>query len=71
MNFFKQWGKFMMQGSQAFAQWEINNARTICSDKKRLFILGLLIIPVILGGIAFASDIGGAMPDIIGGHHAY
>ncbi|MFO7884780.1 MAG: sulfite exporter TauE/SafE family protein, partial [Desulfobacteraceae bacterium] len=71
MNFFKQWGKFMMQGSQAYAQWEISNARTILSDKKRLFILGLLIVPVILGSLAFATEVTDTLPGMIGGHHAY
>ncbi|MFH1154048.1 MAG: sulfite exporter TauE/SafE family protein [Pseudomonadota bacterium] len=71
MNFFKEWGEFMMQGSRSFALWEIDNARTICTDKRRLFGVGLLLIPIIIGGIAFAGDISGALPDIIGGHHAY
>jgi len=71
MNFFKQWGKFMMQGSRVYAQWEIDNAKTICGDKKRLFFLGLLLIPIILGGVAFADEIGGSLPALIGGHHAY
>ncbi|MCK5312291.1 MAG: sulfite exporter TauE/SafE family protein [Desulfobacteraceae bacterium] len=71
MNFFKQWGKFMMMGSQALAQWEINNAKVIFGDKKRVLLLGLLVMTAIVGGIAFADDIAGSMPDFIGGHHAY
>lgn len=71
MNFFKQWGKFMIQGSRFYAQWEINNANTILNSRKRVAILGLLLVPAIIGGIVFADDIGTAMPDLIGGHHAY
>ncbi len=71
MNFFKQWGKFMMMGSQALAQWEINNAKVIFGDKKRIVLLALLVMTAIAGGIAFADDIAGSMPDFIGGHHAY
>ncbi|MBI9090656.1 MAG: sulfite exporter TauE/SafE family protein [Desulfobacterium sp.] len=71
MNFFKQWGRFMIQGSRHYAQWEINNANTILNSRKRVAILGLLLIPAIIGGVVFADDIGTAMPDLIGGHHAY
>jgi uncharacterized membrane protein YfcA len=71
MNFFKQWGKFMMMGARAHAKWEIDVSKTILGDKKRMIILGLLTIPVILGGIAFADQIGGALPDLLGGKKAY
>ncbi len=71
MNFFQQWGKFMMMGARAHAKWEIDNAMTILHDRKRLIILGLLTIPAILGGIALAGDIGSVMPDILGGKKAY
>jgi uncharacterized membrane protein YfcA len=71
MNFFRQWGWFMMVGAKRFAQWEIHNANTIMRDRKRLFILAILIIPIILGGIAFADQIGDTLPDILGGKKAY
>jgi uncharacterized membrane protein YfcA len=71
MNFFKQWGQFMMMGAKAHARWEIGISNTIFKDKKRLLILGLLTIPIILGGIAFADQIGGALPKLLGGHKAY
>ncbi|MDY0221579.1 MAG: sulfite exporter TauE/SafE family protein [Desulfobacterium sp.] len=71
MNFFKQWGKFMIQGSRFYAQWEINNAATILNSRRRTAILVLLLIPAIIGGIVFAEDIATAMPDILGGHNAY
>jgi uncharacterized membrane protein YfcA len=71
VNFFKQWGQFMMMGAKAHARWEIGVSNTIFSDKKRLIILGLLTIPAILGGIAFADQISGALPQLLGGKKAY
>lgn len=67
MNFFKEWGRFMMMGARAHAQWEIEMSNNIMRDRKRLVILGLLMIPVVLGGIAFADQ----LPEIIGGKKAY
>ncbi|MFO7556726.1 MAG: sulfite exporter TauE/SafE family protein [Desulfobacterales bacterium] len=71
MNFLKQWGQFMMMGARTHARWEIGVSNTIFSDKKRLLILGLLTIPIILGGMAFADQIGGALPNLLGGKKAY
>ena len=71
MNFFKQWGQFMMMGAKAHARWELGVSRAVFSDKKRLLILGLLTIPIILGGLAFADQIGGALPNLLGGKKAY
>ena len=71
MNFFKHLGKFMMMGARAHAKWELNVSNTILGDRKRLIILGLLTIPVILGTIAFAEQVGGALPELLGGKKAY
>ena len=71
MRFFRQWGQFMTYGAQRFAEWEIRNATTILRDRKRVFILGLLMLPVIIGGFAFADQIGSTLPSIIGGKEAY
>jgi len=61
----------MMMGARAHARWEIGVSNTIFRDKKRLLILGLLTIPAILGGIAFADQISGALPQLLGGKKAY
>jgi len=58
MSFFKHLGNFMMMGARAHAKWELNVSNTILGDRKRLIILGLLTIPVILGTIAFADQVG-------------
>jgi len=75
MSFFKGLGHFMMMGTQAMARWEVDNANTILRDRKRLAILGLMLLPIIIGGIAFAEHfaepLGNVMPDILGGHKAY
>ncbi|MCB2186576.1 MAG: sulfite exporter TauE/SafE family protein [Deltaproteobacteria bacterium] len=71
MGFFRSMGQFMMAATQAQAQWEIKVSQTILGDKKRMFILGLLLIPVVLGGVAFADQIGGALPQFLGGKKAY
>ncbi len=71
MNFFKQWGKFMMEGARAHARWEIDVSKTILSDRKRMIALGLLLLPIILGGIVLAEPVRNALPDIVGGKEAY
>ncbi len=71
MHFFRLWGKFMMMGARAHAKWELEISNNILHDKKRMFILGLLTIPIILGGIAFAEQIGSALPELLGGKKAY
>jgi len=71
MKFFKEWGRFMMMGARAHADWEIAVSNTIVKDRKRIMILGLLLVPIILGGIAFADQIGTVMPEVLGGKKAY
>ena len=71
MNFFKQWGRFMMLGARAHAKWELDISNNILGDKKRLILLGLLTLPILLGGIAFADEISNALPDLLGGKKAY
>jgi len=63
-----------MLGARAHARWEIDVSNTILGSKKRLFILGLLTLPIVLGGFAFAdqlTEITDVMPEILGGHKAY
>jgi uncharacterized membrane protein YfcA len=71
MGFFKEWGRFMMAAAKAHARWEMDVSRTILGNRKRLIILGLLLIPCILGGIAFADQVSDALPDVLGGKKAY
>ena len=71
MNFFKQWGNFMMEGAKAHARWEIQMSANILGDRKRVLILLMLLVPIILGGIVFAEQIASGIPDILGGKKAY
>jgi len=71
MGFLKQLGRFMMLGATAHARWEIAVSQEIVHSKKRLFILGLLLVPVILGGIAFAEQVNDVLPGVLGGKKAY
>ncbi len=71
MNFFKQWGAFMMVGAKAHAKWEKEVSDTIFASRKRLMVLGLFLLPVAIGGIAFADQLATAIPDMIGGKKAY
>ncbi len=71
MNFFKQWGTFMMEGAKAHARWEIQMSGNILGSRKRVLLLLLLLVPAILGGIVFADQLGDTIPDILGGKKAY
>jgi uncharacterized protein len=71
MGFFKELGRFMMAGAVAHAEWEMRVSKTIFSDKKRLLLLGLFLVPVILGGYAFADPIRQVLPEVLGGKKAY
>ncbi|HIJ57829.1 MAG TPA: sulfite exporter TauE/SafE family protein [Deltaproteobacteria bacterium] len=71
MNFFRQWGQFLIMGAKAHARWELAVSDTILNSRKRLLLIGLLTIPAILGTIAFAAEIGEVLPDLLGGKKAY
>jgi len=71
MGFFRSWGQFMAMGARAHARWEMDVSNTILGDRRRLVILGLLCLPAILGGIAFADEISGSLPNMLGGKTAY
>jgi uncharacterized membrane protein YfcA len=64
-------GELMTAGARDFARWELDVSTVILKDRKRLLLLGLLTAPVIMGGMAFADQIGGALPKILGGKNAY
>ena len=72
MNFFKQWGRFMMMGARAHAKWELETSTRILNSRKRMMLLGFLLIPVILGGVVWADQIGASgLPELLGGKKAY
>ena len=71
MQFFRQLNQFMVAGAKAQAQWELEMSTNILKSRKRLLVLGLLLLPAIIGGICFADDIGNAVPNFLGGKSAY
>jgi uncharacterized protein len=71
MTFFRDLGRFMMLGAQAQAAWELEVSRTILRDRKRLFVLGCALLPIVLGGIALAGAAGDGLPSTVGGKEAY
>jgi uncharacterized membrane protein YfcA len=71
MKYLKQVGQFLNMGARAHARWEMDVARTILGDRKRLIILWLLILPIFIVGLVYAAPVGDAMPEILGGKKAY
>jgi uncharacterized protein len=71
MKFFRQLNQFMVAGAKAQAQWELEMSTNILKSRKRLMVLGLLLVPAILGGICFADEIAAQIPGFIGGKTAY
>jgi hypothetical protein len=71
MNFIKELGNFMLLGARAHAQWEIDVSKRIVGSRKRMAVLGLLCLPILFIGIAFAEEVAGVVPSFIGGKEAY
>jgi len=71
MKFLRHFHDLMLAGGRAYAAWEVDTSKRIMGDRKRLMLLGLLLIPIILGGIAFADEVAGTMPAMLGGKTAY
>ncbi len=71
MRLLKRVGRFMYAGAQAHANWEIRTAGVILGDRRRLLVLGLMLLPILIGGIVFADNIADGLPDYLGGKTAY
>ncbi len=71
MTFLRNCGHLLMVATRAHARWEVQMSRTILGDRKRIFILCLLLVFVLLGGVAFADEVGEVLPDVLGGKKAY
>jgi uncharacterized membrane protein YfcA len=57
----------LMQAAVAHAKWDYETSMNIVKSKRRLWLLGLMALPVILVSVAFAAG----LPEILGGHKAY
>jgi len=71
MSFPRRFYDLMMLGSSNYAKWDIETSQRILHDRKRMMILGLLLLPIVLIGIAFADEVGSALPGVLGGKQAY
>jgi uncharacterized membrane protein YfcA len=71
MNFLKLLGEGMLLGARAHAQWEIDVSNRVFGDRRRLLLLMLFVLPAVVGGFAFADQIGDSLPGMIGGKTAY
>lgn len=67
MNWGSRLFRMFVVASTAHAKWEYETSMNILRDRKRLCILGLMLLPVILGSVALAAD----LPAVLGGHKAY
>ncbi|HSM89338.1 MAG TPA: sulfite exporter TauE/SafE family protein, partial [Desulfobacterales bacterium] len=67
MKFFRELGRFMMAGARYHAQWELEVSNRVFGDRRRLFVLLLLMLPIVIGGIALADD----LPAMIGGKSTF
>jgi uncharacterized membrane protein YfcA len=71
VNGLRQIYELMMFGAREFAQWDIDTSQRILHDRRRMMVLGLLMLPILLIGVAFADEVGAALPQILGGKQAY
>lgn len=66
-----KWGKnlyrMFLVASAAHAKWDYETSMAILKDRKRLYLLGLMVLPCLLVPLAYAADI----PDVLGGYKAY
>lgn len=59
--------RMLMAASMAHTKWDYETSMNILKDKKRLYLLGLMLLPAILTSLAFAAE----LPSVLGGHEAY
>ena len=63
-------GQMMYLGARAHADWEIQMASNILHSRKRLMVLGLLMLPILIFGVVFAEDVASELPHYLGGKTA-
>ncbi len=67
MKVMKEMYRMFMAASQAHARWDYETSMSILRDKKKLYLLGLMMVPALLTGLALAAGEGG----YLGGYKAY
>ncbi|MFP4325625.1 MAG: sulfite exporter TauE/SafE family protein, partial [Desulfonatronovibrio sp.] len=67
MGFFRNQFELLKMSSVAYAKWEYEVSTNIIKSRKRLIILGILLIPCIIGlSVSFAE-----LPEYLGGKYSY
>jgi len=64
----RQLYNMLMMASMAHAKWDYETSLNIMQDRKRRWILGLMILPIVLVSVALAAT---DLPEILGGKEAY
>jgi uncharacterized membrane protein YfcA len=71
MKVLREFYDLMMLGARSYAKWDIDTSQRILHDRRRMAILGLLMLPILLIGVAFADQVGEALPSMLGSKQAY
>jgi uncharacterized membrane protein YfcA len=71
MKWARQLYEALTLGARSYAQWDIATSRRILADRRRLLVLALLLVPVVLGGYAFAAELEETLPKLLGSKQAY
>jgi len=64
MGFFRGIYELMKEGARAQARWDMEMSMSILRSRKKLILLALMVVPIVLINVAFATD-------FIGSKHAY
>ncbi|MBA3032509.1 MAG: sulfite exporter TauE/SafE family protein [Gammaproteobacteria bacterium] len=71
MKVLREFYELMMFGARSYAKWDIDTSQRILHDRRRMAILGLLMLPILLIGVAFADQVSEALPSMLGSKQAY
>lgn len=71
MRVLREFYELMMFGARSYAKWDIDTSQRILHDRRRMAILGLLMLPILLIGVAFADQVSEALPSMLGSKQAY
>jgi hypothetical protein len=66
MNWGSRLYRMFVAASTAHARWDYETSMTILRDRKRLYLLGVMLLPIIVVSVAFAAN-----SEALGGHKAY
>ncbi len=61
--------QLFLTASMMHAKWDYETSMSILKNKKRLWVLALMLVPIVVGGAFVHAD--ESLPEILGGHKAY